>query len=76
MDKEKSYMNFRIRKRPWYVWPIRIVWVVWLLVWAEVAIGSWQEMENRAFIISLVIFLASFVIGFLNWFRKSRTVKR
>ena len=67
MRQENSFWTIKIRKRAWYVWLGRIVWLVWLIFWAEVAVGSWQEMEQQAFIISLVIFLLSLFLGLLLW---------
>ena len=65
--ENKNYINIRIRKRPWYVWLMRVIWILWLLFWLEVTIGSWKEMEYRAFYISLVILVTSFIIGLLLW---------
>jgi len=70
------YSVIKIRKRPFYVWLLRVVWLVWIIFWADVAIGSQQEMEERAFVISLVIFLVSLVIGFLLWLRGYRRFKK
>jgi hypothetical protein len=65
MNQKNNYIGFNIRKRPCYIWLLRTVWVLWLLVWAELSVGSWQELEYRAFYISLVVFLISIAIGFL-----------
>jgi len=70
------YSVIKIRKRPFYVWFLRAVWLVWIIFWADVAIGSHQEMEERAFVISLVIFLVSLAIGFLLWLRGYRRFKK
>jgi len=78
MDKEDSYIFLKIRKRPWYIWLFRCVWLLWLIVWGDMAVGSWEELEPRAFILSLLIFLISLIAGFLIWlwgyirFRKSQ----
>ena len=79
MNQKNNYIVFNIRKRPYYIWLLRTVWVLWLLFWADVSVGSWQELECRAFYISLVVFLISLAIGLLVWFRgylRSVRVKR
>ena len=63
----ENYINIRIRKRPWYVWLIRAIWILWLLFWLEATIGSWKEVEYRAFYISLIILVISFIVGLLIW---------
>lgn len=50
-------------KAPLVIWLLRAAWVVWLAFWAEVAIGSWKELEKRAFAISLVVFVISLIVG-------------
>ncbi|MFQ6108959.1 MAG: hypothetical protein ACE5L7_05345 [Candidatus Aminicenantales bacterium] len=79
MKKRNSpYVFLKIRKRPWYVWVLRFFWLLWVILWGDVALGSWRELEPRAFIIALLVFLISLVGGFLIWlwgiirFRKSR----
>ena len=69
MNEKNNYIGFNNRKRPCCIWLLRIVWILWLLFWADVSVGSWQELEYRAFYISLVLFLISLTIGFLIWFR-------
>jgi len=69
MKEINRQMSFGIRKRPFFVWTLRILWVVWLLFWLEVSLGSRQEMEYRAFCISLAVFLISLTIGVLIWLR-------
>lgn len=60
-------MQVRIRRRPWWAWLSWILWVLWLLFWAEAAVGSWKEMETRAYTISLVILVVSLLMGFHVW---------
>lgn len=67
MKTEDSYIILKIRKRPWYVWFLRFVWLVWVAFWGDVASGSWKELEHRAFVISLGVFLISLILGFLLW---------
>ena len=79
MNGKNNYLGFNIRKRPYYIWLLWIVWVLWLLFWAELSVGSWQELEYRAFCISLAVFLISLTAGLLVWFRgylKSVKVKK
>ncbi len=72
MDKKNMYAVLKIRKRPYYIWILRLIWLAWLFFWAEVAIGSGQELEPRAFNISMLIFLVSLLIGLLLWFKGIR----
>lgn len=67
MVERSPYSVLRIRKRAWYIWLLRVLWLVWLVFWADVAIGSWKEMEQRALFISLAVFLVSLILGFLLW---------
>lgn len=56
-----------VRTASWFIWLLRIAWVVWLAFWAEFAIGSWRELEKRAFTISLIIFVVSLLAGIFLW---------
>jgi hypothetical protein len=67
MKKDNSYWILKIRKRPFHIWILRFLWVVWLVFWLEVALGSKAELEPKAFIISLVIFLISLIAGLILW---------
>jgi hypothetical protein len=59
-------------KLPWAIWALRIVWLIWLAFWAEVAVGSWKELEKRAFAISLVVFVVSLLAGVGLWLKSRR----
>jgi len=67
MDDKNKFMVFKIRKRPFYIWILRIVWLFWLVFWAEVALGSKAELEPKAFAISTAIFLISLLAGVSLW---------
>lgn len=67
MMARDTFSSLKIRKRPWYLWIWRAVWIIWLVFWVEVTIGSWKEMEYKAFGISLAIFLVSLLLGLLFW---------
>ena len=67
MGDESVYSVLKIRKRAWYVWLWRIAWIIWLVVWAEVAMGSLREFEQKAFNISRTIFLVSLGLGIVLW---------
>jgi len=79
MMAKDTFRSIKIRKRPWYVWIWRAVGLIWLVFWVEVTIGSWREMEYRAFGIALAVFLVSFLLGLLLWlwgyirFKKTKT---
>jgi len=75
MKEKNVYHVLKFRKKPFYVWLLRLVWVVWLVIWAEIALGSKAELEPRAFIISLVIFLLSLLAGLLLWLVGLRKVR-
>jgi hypothetical protein len=68
MAEKGKFLVVKIRKSTWLIWVLRAIWFLWLLFWAEVTAGSWKELEQRAFVISLIILLASLVIGSLLWF--------
>jgi len=69
MNQNSDNLNVSIRRRPFYLQLLWIIWVLWLLIWAEFSVGSWQEIEYRAFGISITVFLVSLLIGSLVWFR-------
>ena len=76
MEAKRAYHFLKIRKRPWYTWFLRLVWLVWAIFWAEVAWGSWKELETRAFLIALVIFVVSLVVGILLWVWGYRRIRK
>jgi hypothetical protein len=63
MAEKGKFLVVKIRKSTWSIWVLRVIWVLWILFWAEFAIGSWKELEQRAFVISLIIFLVSLFSG-------------
>ncbi|MCD6516084.1 MAG: hypothetical protein J7L72_01470 [Candidatus Aminicenantes bacterium] len=67
MKDNNSYWILKIRKRPFYIWLLRFLWIVWLVFWAEAALGSKAELEPRALVISLIIFLVSLLTGLALW---------
>jgi len=67
MVNKGTYTVLNIRRRPWYIWVLRAIWFLWLLFWAEVTVGSGKELEQRAFVISLIVFLLSLILGLLLW---------
>lgn len=76
MKIKDPYLILKVRKRPWSIWLLRIVWFVWLIFWAEVALGSWKEGEPRAFSITLVVFLISLILGILLWLWRYKKFKK
>jgi len=67
MAEKGKFLVVKIRKSPWLIWVLRAIWFLWLLFWAEFTVGSWKELERRAFVISLVILLVSLFGGSLLW---------
>ncbi len=65
MAEKGKFLVVKIRKSTWSIWGLRVIWVLWLLFWAEFTVGSWKELERRAFVISLVILLVSLFVGLL-----------
>ena len=63
MGKEAGYRILRVRKRPWYVWLLRVAWMLWLLIWLEFAIGSRQELEEQAFATAVKVLIVSVLLG-------------
>ena len=76
METKDSHHLLKIRKRPWLIWFLRLVWLAWVIFWAEVAWGSWKELEPRASLIALVIFVVSLVVGILLWARGYRMFRK
>lgn len=75
MGKSSTYKTIKIRKRPFYIWFLRVLWFAWLLFWLDAVKGSHQEWELRALKISLAILLISFLLGMILWIlgiRKAR----
>ena len=73
MDKIADTVTFRIRKRPWYVWLSRAVWILWLLLWLDFAIGSWQEREQSVFLIASEVLIISILFGLVLYFWRLRS---
>jgi hypothetical protein len=69
---EQSYLTLRIRKQPWYVWVLRVVWVVWIIAWFEFAIGSKQELEPQAFATAVKVLIVSVLLGLGLYFWRLR----
>lgn len=67
MSDKKPYWIFKIRRRPFSIWLLRIGWLLWLVLWAEAALGSKAELEPRAFAISTAVFLVSLLAGLMLW---------
>ncbi len=67
MAEKRKFLVVKIRKSTWFIWGLRVIWVLWLLFWAEVSVGSWKELERRAFVISLAILLVSLAVGSFLW---------
>lgn len=61
MADRPDVLSFSVRKRPWFVWVLRLVAVLWLLFWIDTAIGSYHEAEPRALWISLAVLGVSLV---------------
>ena len=73
MDNKSDHLTLRIRKRPWYVWLLRVVWVLWILFWLEFAIGSKQELEPQAFSIAVKVLIVSVLLGLGLYFWRLRS---
>jgi len=76
MDKKNMFTVIKIRKRPFYIWILRLIWLAWLFFWVEIAVGSRQELEPRAFKISLIVFSVSLLIGLFFWIKGIRKKKK
>lgn len=71
-----DYMTLRVRKRPWYVWFLRAVWVVWILTWLEFAVGSKQELEPQAFATAVKVLIVSVLLGLGLYFWRLRDERK
>ena len=76
MKDKKTYSVLKIRKRPWYIWILRLIWIAWLVFWIEVAVGSRLELEPKAFTISIIIFAISLFLGLLLWLKGLKKFRR
>jgi len=76
MAEKGKFLVVKIRKSTWSIWGLRVIWVLWILFWAEFAIGSWKELEQKAFVISLVILLVSLVLGSFLWLWRYKRFKK
>jgi hypothetical protein len=72
VTQKADHSIFSIRNRPWYVWTLRLAWILWLLLWLEFAIGSRQEMEPHAFSIAVKVLIVSVLLGLGLYFWKLR----
>ena len=69
---ETGYLTLRIRKRPWHVWSLRAIWVLWILFWFEFALGSKQELEPQAFSTAVKVLIVSLLLGLGLYFWRLR----
>ena len=76
VDTAPDHLTLRVRKRPWYVWLLRAVWVVWILAWLEFAIGSKQEIEPQAFSIAVKVLIVSVLLGLGLYFWRLREERK
>ncbi len=76
MEKETGYLTLQIRKRPWYVWLLRAMWVLWIVFWLEFAIGSKQELEPQAFATAVKVLIVSVLLGLGLYFWRLRESRR
>jgi hypothetical protein len=76
MAEKGKFLVVKIRKSTRLIWGLRVIWVLWILFWAEFAIGSWKELERRAFVISLVILLVSLFVGSFLWLWRYKRFKK
>jgi hypothetical protein len=76
VGKNTGSLTLHIRKRPWYVWLLRAVWVVWILAWLEFAIGSKQEIEPQAFSVAVKVLIVSVLLGLGLYFWRLREERK
>lgn len=76
MKDKKTYSVLKIRKKPWYIWILRLIWIAWLVFWIEIAVGSRLELEPKAFTISIIIFAISLFLGLLLWLKGLKKFRR
>lgn len=77
MNKDVHDVNVLFRRRPWYMWILGIIWIIWLLFWIEVSVGSWEEMEYRAFYLSTIVLVSSLIVGLIvNYFASRKWIRR
>ncbi len=69
-------MKIEILRRPWYEWVLWAGWLIVLVILAQTAIASAQELEPRVSMINWVIFGVLLLGGAIVWFvRRARLVK-
>lgn len=64
-----------IRKRPWWMWLLAVLWLLLEIVFVQTAIASAREFEFRASTISWVIAIVLLIVGLLIWLRQGRSPK-
>jgi len=64
--------TIQIRKRPWWMWLLAVVWLLVEIFFLQTAIASLWEYESRAATISWVIFFILFVVGVAIWLRQGQ----
>lgn len=76
MNNNDTYKAIKIKRRPFYTWILRILWLAWLLFWLDLVVGSHQEWELKAFKISLAVLVISFVLGVILWIMGIRRARK
>ena len=64
--------TIKIRKRSWIEWGGWVVWLVGIILLAQNAIGSGQELEPRAALIFWVTLGVWLLAGLVIWFVRSK----
>lgn len=70
--KSDDVFVLRIRKRPWWMWLLALLWLLVEIFFLQTAIASAYEFQRQAAIINWVIFFVLLVVGVLIWVRQGR----
>lgn len=58
---------WRERKRPFWIWPLALLWLVAEVVMVQTAVASMWEFESKAAMFSWVIFVVLLALGGMVW---------
>ena len=73
MPNATDHFTITIRRRPWWLWVLAVLWVLLELLSLQTALASAREGEPRAAAIGWIAVAVLAGVGFLVWFLQGRS---
>jgi len=76
MPTATGTFTITIRKRPWWLWILAVLWALLEVLFVQTALASARESEYRAAAISWTAVAVLAAAGILVWFLQGRSQTR